>query len=34
MVELVTNIEHELDIEIEDQKASQIRTVQNTLNCI
>jgi acyl carrier protein len=34
VVELVMTIENEFNIEIEDQKASQIRTVQDAFNCI
>jgi acyl carrier protein len=34
VVELVMSIENEFDIEIEDQVASQIKTIQDALNYI
>lgn len=34
VIELVLTIEYEFDIEIEDQYASKIRTVQDAVNCI
>jgi acyl carrier protein len=34
VIELVITIEYEFDIDIEDQYASKIRTVQDALTCI